>query len=122
MDKLRIKLILRKKERGMDMEERRKITRVDYKVDSILVDRDSLEKYYCKVKNISPLGVALSVSSNVPSLLNRDVIIVAETLIMYADVVREEEESDGERIVALKARNFTPDVLQYLFERIGSED
>ncbi|MBO4458359.1 MAG: PilZ domain-containing protein [Butyrivibrio sp.] len=104
------------------MEERRKITRVDYKVDSILVDRDSLEKYYCKVKNISPLGVALSVSSNVPSLLNRDVIIVAETLIMYADVVREEEESDGERIVALKARNFTPDVLQYLFERIGSED
>ena len=104
------------------MEERRKITRVDYKVDSILVDRDTLEKYYCKVKNISPLGVALSIDANVPSLLKRDMIIVAETLIMYADVVREEEEADGTRTVALHARKFTPDVLQYLFERIGSED
>lgn len=102
------------------MEERRKINRVSFNVNSVIVDRDSLEKYYGKVKDVSPLGIAIEVENNTPSLLHKDVIIVAETLIMYADVVREDE-GKNTKILAFSARKFTPDVLEYLFEHIASE-
>ena len=101
------------------MEERRKINRVEFKANSVIVDKDSLEKYYGEVKNVSPLGMAITVDGKTPSILDKDVIIVAETLIMYADVVREDEEIDGLKTIALKARKFTPDVLQYLFDHIA---
>ena len=103
------------------MKERRSINRVDYSVNSVIVDRDSLVKVYGKVKNVSPLGIAVSVEKDTPSILGKDVIIVAETLIMYADVVREELEADGTKTVALSARKFTEDVLQYLFEHIAED-
>jgi hypothetical protein len=50
------------------------------------------------------------------------VIIVAETLIMYADAVREEDADDGKRLVAFTAKRFTQDVLEYLFEHISPKD
>ena len=101
------------------MEERRKIDRVAYGADSVIVVRDDLSKIYCKVKNISPLGMAVSVKSEVPPLVGKDVIIVADTLIMYADIVREDKEMDGTTTVALSARKFTGEVLDYLFEHIA---
>ncbi|WP_026518688.1 PilZ domain-containing protein [Butyrivibrio sp. MC2021] len=101
------------------MEERRKINRIEFKANSVIVDRDSLEKFYGQVKNISPLGMAITVKSDTPSLMGKDVIIVAETLIMYADVVREDNEADGTRTIAFNAKRFTEDVLQYLFEHIA---
>ncbi len=103
------------------MEERRKIGRVAYSANSIIVDRESLEKYYGQVKNISPLGIAIEVDGDTPSLLGKDVIVVAETLIMYADVVREDENVDGKRTVAFSSRKFTNEVLEYLFKQIGVE-
>ena len=103
------------------MEERRKIGRVDFSANSVIVDRNTQEKYYGKVKNISPLGVAIKVEEGTPSLVGRDVILVAETLIMYADCIREDEE-DGQKTVAFCSKKFTNDVLQYLFDRIGSEE
>ena len=101
------------------MEERRKINRVEFKANSVIVDKESLEKYFGEVKNVSPLGMAITVDEKTPSILGNDVIVVAETLIMYADVVREDQETNGKKTIALKARKFTPDVLQYLFEHIA---
>ena len=104
------------------MEERRKINRVDYTANSIIVDRETQAKYYGQVKNISPLGLAIVVDDNVPNLVGRDVIVVAETLIMYADVVREDDSKNGSKVMAFSSRKFTGDVLQYLFDHIGMEE
>ena len=104
------------------MEERRKINRVAYTANSIIVDRETLEKYYGQVKNISPLGIAITVDKRIPNLVGRDMIVVAETMIMYAEVVREDQEEGEKKSVAFKARKFTPDVLEYLFEHIGGDE
>ena len=104
------------------MEERRKIGRVSYSANSVIVDRNTQEKYFGQVKNISPLGIAISVSADTPPLLGKDVIVVAETLIMYADAVREDEMEDGSRVIAFSSRKFTDEVLQYLFDRIGLKE
>lgn len=102
------------------MEERRKISRVSFSANSVIVDANTQEKFFGKVKNVSPMGIAIEVRNETPSLLSREVIIVAETLIMYADVVREDEGKDS-RVVAFSAKKFTPDVLEYLFEHISAE-
>ncbi|MBO4376378.1 MAG: PilZ domain-containing protein [Lachnospiraceae bacterium] len=104
------------------MIERRRIDRVSYNADSVMVVREDLKKIYCKVKNLSPLGVAVTVDGDTPSLLGKDVIIVADTLIMYADVIREDPAEDGNRIVALNAKKFTNEVLEYLFEHIAEDE
>lgn len=104
------------------MEERRTIHRVEFLANSVIVDRNSLEKYYGQVKNISPLGIAITVDKKIPSLVGHDVIIVAETMIMYAEAVREDNEDSLKKSIAFKARKFTPDVLQYLFEHIAGEE
>ncbi len=103
------------------MEERRHITRIDYRADSVIVVREDLRKIYGKVKNVSPLGIAVIIPADSPSVLSKDIIIVADTLIMYADVVREVDQGDGTRLLGLNARKFTGEVLQYLFEHIASD-
>jgi len=103
------------------MEERRKISRVDYEAKGVIVICDSLEKIYADVVNISPLGIALKVPEGTQSMLGKDVIVVAETLIMYADAIREDKNEDGSVTVAVSARRFTPEVLKYLFEHITDE-
>ena len=109
-------------ERGKVMEERRRINRVNYKANSVIVVRDSLEKVYGNVKNISPLGIAVEVDKDEPSILGKDIIIVTDTLIMYADVVREDEPIGDTKVVAISARKFTGDVLEYLFEHIALDE
>lgn len=104
------------------MIERRRIDRVSYDADSVIVVREDLNKIYCKVKNLSPLGMAVTVSGDTPSLLGKDVIIVADTLIMYADVIREDPAEDGTKTVAISAKKFTNEVLEYLFEHIADEE
>ena len=104
------------------MIERRRIDRVSYNADSVIVVREDLKKIYCKVKNLSPLVVAVTVDGDTPSLLGKDVIIVADTLIMYADVIREDPSDDGNKIIALNAKKFTNEVLEYLFEHIAEDE
>jgi len=94
---------------------------VEFLANSIIVDRQTLEKYYGQVKNISPLGIAITVDKRIPNMVGRDVIIVAETMIMYAETVREDHEEGMKKTLAFKACKFTPDVLEYLFESIGGE-
>lgn len=104
------------------MLERRTINRVEFLANSVIVDKQTLKKYYGQVKNVSPLGIAITVDAHVPSMLGRDMIVVAETMIMYAEVVREDQESGEKKTIAFKSRKFTPDVLEYLFEQIGLDD
>ena len=103
------------------MLERRSINRVEFLANSVIVDKQTLTKYFGQVKNISPMGIAITGDKKVPNLVGRDVIVVAETMIMYAEAVREDQELGEKKSIAFKARKFTPDVLQYLFEHIGED-
>lgn len=104
------------------MEERRQINRVEYKAKSVIVLCDTLEKIYVEVKNVSPLGMGIIVPAGAPDIMGQDLIIVAETLIMYAYVNRTEKNEDGTTTAGIEAKKFTPEVLSYLFESIGGEE
>ena len=73
-------------------------------------------------EKVSPLGRALRAPEEVPDILGRDIILVADTMIMYADVTRQEKQECGSGILGIAARKFSEDVLQYLFERIAGEE
>lgn len=105
-------------ERYFVMEEKREINRVDYHANSVIVVCDTQQSFQAEVENVSPLGMGVRVPADAPELLHQDIIIVAETLIMYATVNRVEKKEDGTSFVGISAKKFTPDVLQYLFERI----
>jgi hypothetical protein len=113
-----LQILSRRKE--PEMEERRAIGRVGYSANAVIVVCDTQEKYYVHTENVSPLGMALRVPEEVPDILGKDIILVADTLIMYADVTRQEKQEDGSGILGIAARKFSEDVLQYLFERIGT--
>ena len=101
------------------MEERRGINRVDYRVKSVIVTCDTFEKFYVDAINVSPLGMGLLAPAGTPNLVGRQIIIVADTLIMNADFLRQEKMEDGQFQLGIKARKFTPAVLKYLFEHIA---
>ena len=54
--------------------------------------------------------------------MGKDIIIVAETVIMYAVVARMEKRPDGTYTVGISAKKFTQEVLEYLFKHIGNAD
>lgn len=101
------------------MEERRKIDRVEFKANCVVVLCDTQESIHAEVKNLSPLGMGILVPAGSPDLLEKDVIVVAETLIMYAYVNRIENREDGSCFIGIEAKKFSPEVLQYLFDSIG---
>ena len=101
------------------MEERRKIGRVAHSANGVIVICDTQEKIYVHTENISPLGMAFRMDAGAPDILGKDIIIVAETLIMYADVKRQIRQEDESYIVGISAKKFTDDVLQYLFDNIA---
>ena len=104
------------------MRERRKISRVEYPSNSVIVVCDTQEKIYARTENVSPLGMGVRLPAGSPDILGKDIIIVAETLIMYADVKRQVPEDDGSIIIGIHARKFTNDVLHYLFNAVGGTD
>lgn len=110
------------KNRGVRMEERRKINRVEYPTRSIIVVCETGEKFFVETENVSPLGMGLRLPAGTPDLTGKDIIIVAETLIMYADVKRQLKREDGSFEVGISARKFTSEVLEYLFTRIAVEE
>ena len=104
------------------MEERRQINRVQYIAKSVIVVCDTEETIYVEVENVSPLGMGIRMKADAPDILGKDIIIVAETLIMYAEVNRQEKQEDGTYVVGIQAKKFTQDVLEYLFSHIGSHN
>lgn len=103
------------------MEERRNINRVKYPAKSLIVLVETGDKYFVNTENVSPLGMGLKAEKGIPDITGKDIIIVAETLIMYATVVRQNEEEDGV-VIGISAKKFTTDVLEYLFEQIGGNE
>ena len=69
------------------MEERRRIDRVGYQAKSVIVVCDSGESIFVETCNVSPLGIAFTMPAGSPDLKGKDIIIVADTMIMYADVI-----------------------------------
>ena len=103
------------------MEERRNINRVDYQVKSVIVVCDTYEKYFVEVDNVSPLGMGITGPADLPDIKGKDIIIVADTLIMYALVNRQKKLEDGRFEIGIEAKKFTPEVLEYLFSHIGGD-
>ena len=102
--------------------ERRNISRVGYKAKSVIVVCDTGERYLVETKDVSPLGMGITMPAGSPDLVGKDIIIVASTLIMYADVNRQVENEDGTYTMGISARQFTPEVLQYLFTHIAGDE
>lgn len=103
------------------MEERRQVNRVEYIAKSVIVVCETQETIQVNVDNVSPLGMGIVMMEDRPDIVGKDIIIVAETLIMYADVIRQEKQEDGSYIVGIQAKRFTQDVLEYLFTHIGQD-
>lgn len=101
------------------MEERREIARVSYPANSVIVVCETGEKYFVSTDNVSPLGMGITAPGDIPQIVGKDIIIVAETLIMYADVKRQVENGDGKWTIGIAAKKFTPEVLEYLFDHIS---
>ncbi len=101
------------------MEERRSINRINYQAKAVVVVCDTQEKYYVQVANVSPLGMGVHMDADTPDIVKKDIIIVAQTLIMYAKVCRMSKLADGSFDVGIHAQEFSPEILQYLFDHIG---
>ena len=102
----------------MDRLERRTIGRVPFPSRGVIVVCDTQEVLHVGVRDLGPVGVGIRADADTPNLLGKDVIVVAETLIMYADIVRQDPLPDGSWSIGLAAKKFSKDVLQYLFDGI----
>ena len=105
-----------------ERKEKRKIERVEYSTRGVIVICDTQEKVDVEVENVSPLGIGVVMEPDGPDLLEKDIIIVTETLIMYAEVIWQEKREDGRSSAGIAAKKFTEDVLQYLFDNIALKE
>lgn len=104
--------------RGKKMEDRRSANRMTLNVKSQIVDCTTQERYDVVVENVSPVGMGIRIDADAPNLVGRDIIIMAESLIMYAEVMRQVEQEDGSFMIGISAKRFTGDVLDYLYNKI----
>lgn len=104
------------------MEERRKIDRVVHPAKGVIVVCDTAEQFIVQTDNVSPLGMGITAGPEVPEIVGKDIIIVAETLIMYADVTRQVKNDNGTYTIGINARKFTPEVFEYLMGCIGGSE
>ncbi len=102
--------------------DKRKIGRVEFKAPSVVVLCETGETIYVQVEDASPRGMGLWMKEERPDIKGKDIIIVADTVIMYAEVVRVVKRDDGTYTVGISAKKFTPDVLDYLFKHIGNQN
>ncbi len=102
--------------------DKRKIGRVEFKAPSVVVLCDTGETLYVQVEDASPRGMGLWMKDDRPDINGKDIIIVADTVIMYAEIVRMVKREDGTYTVGISAKKFTPEVLDYLFKHIGNQE
>ena len=102
--------------------DKRKIGRVEFKAPSVVVICDTGETIFVQVEDASPRGMRLWMKDDRPDIKGKDIIIVADTVIMYAEVVRMVKRDDGTYTVGISAKKFTPEVLDYLFKHIGNQE
>jgi len=101
------------------MEEKRIIRRIKFPSKSIIVDFSTKEKYTAKTTDVSPVGMGVVSEDEIPNILGKDILIVAETLIMYAEVNRQSKDKNGVLHLGISGKPFTPEVLEYLFEHLS---
>ena len=101
------------------MEERREISRVEFDCKGVIVVIDTEEKIMVRVANVSPLGMGVLAPKDSPEILGKDIIIVADCMVMYATVNRVEEFDEECNIVGIKGKTLDDATLGYLFEHIG---
>ncbi len=87
-------------------------------VKSVIVDCTTQERYDVVVENVSPVGMGIRIDASAPNLVGRDIIIMAESLIMYAEVMRQVSQEDGSVMIGISAKRFTGDVLDYLYSKM----
>ncbi len=102
--------------------DKRKIGRVEFKAPSVVVLCETGETIFVQVEDASPRGMGLWMKDDRPDIKGKDIIIVADTAIMYAEVVRMVKKDDGTYTVGISAKKFTPEVLDYLFKHIGNQE
>ncbi len=107
--------------KGFTMEERRRIERTKYSAMDIIIVCDTEEKYYIKVENISPLGMGITMPAGSPDIIGKEVIIVAECMVMFAVVRRMIPCEDGSIEVGVEAKPYTRDMLNCLYEGVIRE-
>ena len=102
--------------------DKRSIGRVEFKAPSVIVLCDTGETIFVQVEDASPRGMGLWMKDDRPDIDGKDLIIVADTVIMYATVARMVKRDDGTYTVGISAKKFTQEVLEYLFRHIGNQD
>lgn len=103
------------------MEERRKINRTKYNTMNVLIVCDTEEKYYIKVENVSPLGMGLKMPAGTPDISGKNVIVVAECMVMFAVVRRMQPCEDGSIEVGIEGKPFEEDTMRCLYENVGKD-
>lgn len=101
------------------MEERRRVERTKYKAMDVIIICETEEKYYIKIDNVSPLGMGIRMPAGSPDIVGKDVIVVAESVIMFAEVRRMVPQEDGSIEVGIEGKPFTEEMLKCLYENIG---
>lgn len=101
------------------MEERRRVERTKYVNMNIIIVCDTEEKYYIQVDNVSPLGMGIKMPAGSPDIMGKDVIVVAECVVMFAVVRRMVPCEDGSIEVGIEGKPFTEDMLKCLYENVG---
>ena len=101
------------------MEERREISRIDFSAKGVIVVIETEEKIMVEVANVSPLGMGVLVPTDVADIVGKEIIIVADCMVMYASVNRVDKYDDNSNIVGIKGKTFDDATLGYLFEHIG---
>ena len=98
----------------MEQNERRTSGRVEYPSRGIAVACDTQTVIHMSVLDIGPGGAGLILPPDTPYLTGKDLILITDTMIIYADVIRQ----DGSWKAGLAARRFSSEVLQYLLDSI----
>lgn len=86
----------------------------------------ALSRYSCDTQrvmrvgivDIGPGGVGLTIPEAVPAMIGKDRILITDAMIMYMEVIRQEQAEDGTWRAGLAARKFSREVLQYLADSI----
>lgn len=102
----------------MEQNERRTSGRIEYPSHGIAVVCDTQTVIHMSVLDIGPGGAGLILPPDTPYLTGKDLILITDTMIIYADVIRQERSEDGSWKAGLAARRFSSEVLQYLLGSI----
>lgn len=102
----------------MEQNERRASGRVDHRTYGVAVLCDTQTVLHVGVLNIGPGGAGIILPADTPGITGRDLILITDTMIIYADLIRQERMEDGSWRAGLEAKKFSAEVMQYLLDSI----